>query len=326
MKAILIPEKGGPENLVMSDYPTPAVQEDFVLIQIKAFGLNRAEIYMRKGEWPGTTDIIGIECVGIVAEDPSGQLPYGQKVAAMVGGLARSLNGSYAEYTLVPKTNVIPFESKLPWDELGAIPETYATAWAILHWCLEAKRGEKLLVRGGSSTVGMAAIILGRQLGMHVTATSRSTGKSALLKEIGANDTFAGHGSLSEHVLAAHPGGVDKVVELTGTSTLEDSLKMIKPKGAVCLAGFLGGLKPIENFQPIFQLPNSIRLTTIASAFSFGQPGFEFADIPLQQIITDIEEKRIPNILRKTFPAAEIRQAHELVESNDVNGKVVMIW
>ncbi|MDB5145331.1 MAG: NADPH:quinone reductase-like Zn-dependent oxidoreductase [Mucilaginibacter sp.] len=326
MKAILIQQKGGTENLILSDYPTPTVKKDFVLIQIKAFGLNRAEIYMRKGEWPDTTDIIGIECVGVIAEDPSGQFATGQKVAAMVGGLARSLNGSYAEYTLVPKTNVIPFQSELPWDELGAIPETYATAWAILHWCLDAKGGEKLLVRGGSSSVGMAAVILGRQLGMHVIATSRSTGKSAVLKEIGADETFADDGSLSDQVLAAHPDGVDKVVELSGTSTLEDSLKMIKPKGAVCVAGFLGGLKPIENFQPIFQLPNSIRLTTIASAFSFGQPGFEFAGIPLQQIITDIEEKRIPNILRKTFPAAEIRRAHELLESNGVNGKVVMVW
>src|SRR5258708_22996344 len=97
MKAILIKQKGGPENLIMEEYRKPEPKEGFVLIQIRAFGLNRAELYMRKGAWGETPDIIGIECVGLVAEDPSGEFKKGQQVAAMAGGLARTLNGSYAE-------------------------------------------------------------------------------------------------------------------------------------------------------------------------------------------------------------------------------------
>jgi NADPH:quinone reductase len=119
MKAILIKQKGGPENLVLTEYPSPTPREGFVLVQIKAFGINHAEIYMRKGDWGDTTDIIGIECVGIVVEDPSGEYKKGQKMATMVGGMARSINGSYAEYINVPRANVIAFRSELPWNELA---------------------------------------------------------------------------------------------------------------------------------------------------------------------------------------------------------------
>jgi NADPH:quinone reductase-like Zn-dependent oxidoreductase len=326
MKAILIKQKGGPENMVVTNYEDPKLREGFVLIEIKAFGLNRAEIYMRKGDWGETADVIGIECVGIVAEDPSGEFKKGQQVAAFVGGLARDLNGSYAEYTQVPKANVIPFSSKLSWNELAAIPESYATAWAILNWCLEIKQNDVLLVRGGTSTVGMAGIILAKQMGLKVIATTRSAEKVVILKSLGADHILIDHGKIFDQLAALYPDGVNCVIELVGNSTLEDSLACTSIMGSVCLAGFLGGLKPIENFQPIFQIPRSISLTTLGSAFSFGQKGFEFSKIPLQKIITDIEEGRIENIIRKTFDVHDIEQAHRLVEANEVNGKVVVKW
>lgn len=326
MKAILIKQRGGPENLVIEDYLKPESKDGFVLIQVKAFGLNRAEIYMRKGDWGETTDIIGIECVGLVAEDPSGELKKGDQVAAMVGGMARNLNGSYAEYTLVPKANVIVFRSKLPWNELAAIPESYATAWAILNWGLEAKESQVLLIRGATSTIGMAGIVLAKQLGIKVIATTRSAEKTSLLDALGADHVIIDPGSISDQVKEIYPGGVDLVIELVGNSSLPDSLACTKAMGTLCLAGFLGGLKPIENFQPIFQIPNGIRLCTLASALSFGQTGFEFSKIPLQRIIADIEENKIQNILRKTFGVDQISEAHRLVESNNVNGKVVIQW
>src|SRR5882757_2281880 len=105
MKAIVITQTGGPENLCVTEYKKPEPTEGMVLIRVKAFGINRAEIYMRKGEWGEITDIIGIECVGIVEEDGSGRLRKGQKVAAVCGGMSRTTNGSYAEYVNVPLTN-----------------------------------------------------------------------------------------------------------------------------------------------------------------------------------------------------------------------------
>jgi len=107
---------------------------------------------------------------------------------------------------------------------------------------------------------------------------------------------------------------------------MEDSLACLRPKGHICFAGFLGGLKPLEQFQPIFQIPSGVRLTTLASALAFGQAGFEMSGIPLQKIITDIEKGTIPNILSKTFPAEDIVEAHKMVETNLANGKVVVQW
>ena len=326
MKAILMNEKGGPDALFLGEYTLPALRSGSVLIQIKAFGINHADIYMRRGDWGNTTDIIGIECVGVIAEDPSGTFPKGQQVAAMVGGMARSINGSYAEYIAVPVSHVIPFQSDLPWNELAAIPETYATAWAMLHWCLDVKAGEILLIRGGTSTVGLAGIILARQMGLTIVATTRSEKKQGLLEELGADRVVIDRGSISSHVKTSFPAGVDKGLDLVGTSSMEDSLACIRPLGSLVLAGFLGGMAPIENFQPIFQIPNGVRLTALASAFAFGQKGFEFSRIPLQKVITDIEQRRIPNILRKSFPVSMISEAHRLVETGEANGKIVIEW
>src|SRR5882724_9130344 len=144
MKAILVNERGKAENLVIGDYQKPVPGNGFVLVKNKAFGINRAEIYMRKGDWGETHDIIGIEFAGIVENDPSGTFKPGQKVISFVGSLARDFGGSYAGYVCVPLQNIIPIETNLPWNELAAIPETFATAWAVLKWGVHAKEGQSL--------------------------------------------------------------------------------------------------------------------------------------------------------------------------------------
>lgn len=326
MKAILVKEKGGAENLVLQEYHKPVASKGSVLIRIRAFGLNRAEIYMRKGEFGPTSDIIGIECVGTVESDPSGEWKEGQTVVALVGGMGRWINGSYAEYTSVPKTNVVPIQTQLPWNELAAIPESYATAWAILHWCLASTAGEILLIRGATSTIGQAGIVLAKQLGMHVIATTRNPEKTTLLRRLGAQDVIVDTGALGPAIATDYPRRIDKIMELVGTSTLLDSIACLRPMGSICLAGFLGGMQPLEQFQPVFQLPTGIRLTTLASALAFGEPGYELSKIPLQTIVSDIEQGRLPNILSRTFPAAKVVDAHRLMESNTCNGKIVVQW
>src|SRR6516225_10088798 len=129
MRAILRTQFGGPEVLVLRDIPEPEPKAGHVVIEVKAFGLNHAELHMRRGEWAEIADVSGIECVGIVKSCPGGEFPVGAKVAALMGGLGRTINGSYAQYTRAPVTNVAAIESCLSWAELAAIPETYATAW-----------------------------------------------------------------------------------------------------------------------------------------------------------------------------------------------------
>jgi len=324
MKAITLKQKGSAQNLVINEYKKPEPETGFVLVKNKAIGINRAEIYMRKGEWGETHDIIGIELAGIIENDPSGTFSKGQKVVSFVGGLARDFGGSYAEYVSVPLQNIIPIETTLPWDELGAIPEAFATAWAVLHRGLQAKKGQSVLVRGGTSTVGLAIIILARQMGLTVIATSRSEEKFPILKNYGADYTISDDGKIAEKVRKILPGGVSNVAELIGTVTMTDSLACAAINGTVCLVGFLGGLVPLETFMPLMQIPSSVKLTSFGSAFVFGNKDFPFAEIPMQKIVYDIEKKVIPNILSKTLDFDQIADAHRLMESNKVNGKIVV--
>src|SRR5689334_5010138 len=124
MRAIVIKQYGGPEVLAIEDRPPPKPAPGHVVIEVKAFGLNHAEVYFRKGAWGDVAEISGIECVGLVKDDPGGRLKPGTKVMALVGGLGRNLNGSYAEFTSAPAANVVPIESELGWAELAALPES----------------------------------------------------------------------------------------------------------------------------------------------------------------------------------------------------------
>src|SRR5262249_16776535 len=151
---------GGPDNLVYRDLPEPEPMPGHVVIEIKAFGVNHAEMHMRRGEWAEAAKVSGIECVGRVKACPGGEFPIGAKVAALMGGLGRSITGSYAEYTRAPVSNVALIESDLPWAEMAAIPETFATAWTCLFRNLELAKGESLVIRGGTSSFGQAAIKL----------------------------------------------------------------------------------------------------------------------------------------------------------------------
>ena len=163
MKAAVLRIAGGAENFAIEETAVPVPLKDQVLIEIKAFGLNRSELMTRKGLSPDVhfPRVLGIECVGQVINDPSGKLAKGQKVAAFMGGMGRDFDGSYAQYTAVPNSIVMPFESGLSWEILGALPEMFQTAYGSLHVALKIKAGETLLIRGGTSSVGLLALQLG---------------------------------------------------------------------------------------------------------------------------------------------------------------------
>jgi len=184
MRAIVITEPGGPEVLQLREVADPIPGDQEVLIAVKAFGVNHAETHMRKGEWPEATPISGIEAVGTVATDPSGVLAVGTKVLAIMGGLGRTRNGSYAQYTAAPAANVAPVETSLDWADLAAIPESYATAWLALHGNLELKDGQSLLVRGATSALGQAAVNIASDLGARVIATTRREDRTGLLRSL----------------------------------------------------------------------------------------------------------------------------------------------
>src|SRR6516162_3654132 len=222
MRAIVLEKFGGLDSLVYKDIPEPEPKAGHVVIQIKAFGLNHAELHMRRGEWAEAAPVSGIECVGLVKSSPSGEVPVGAKVAALMGGLGRTINGSYAEYTRAPVSNVALIEADLPWAELAAIPETYATAWTCLFRNLEIQRGQLLVIRGATSSFGQAALKMAVNLGVRVIATTRSQDRFGMLKGLGAERCEVERRDLSKQIPEAKK--IDAVLDLVGNTVLLDSL------------------------------------------------------------------------------------------------------
>ena len=216
MRAIVIEHFDGPESLVYTDLPEPEPRAGQVVIQIKAFGINHAEMHMRRGEWAEAAKVSGIECVGLVKSCPGGEFPGGAKVAAQMGGLGRTINGSYAEYTRAPASNVALIESDLSWAELAAIPETYATAWTCLYRNLELAKGQTLLIRGATSSFGQAALNMSVNTGARVIATTRARERFPLVRELGAVRAEVEAPDLSKRIPEAKY--LDAVLDLVGNS------------------------------------------------------------------------------------------------------------
>lgn len=323
MQAMVINQYGGPEQLVLTDLPAPIPEKGEVLIKIRAFGINRAELYMRKGLFGEVTPVSGIECVGQVEDDPTGTLRHGQTVATITGGMGRTRNGSYAEYTCVPLQNVFPLQTDLDWATLAAIPESYATAWSCLFANLRITAGQVLFVRGGTSALGQAAITIAKHEGVTVLTSTRSESKVALLTELGATRVLIENGKLSETIRAFSPEGIDGVLDLIGNSTLLDSLRMARKGGRVCVAGFLGSIEPVS-FNWLTDMPFGVDFNAFASLL-FGTKEFPHSDIPMQQIVDRVADGTYKARPVKVFPFEHIPDAHRLMESNSANGKIVVV-
>ena len=226
MKAIIISSYGGPDVLTVAELPDPVPAAGEVLIAVRAFGLNHAEAYMRSGAFGEVAEVTGIECAGTVVADPSGRLAEGTAVVAVLGGMGRTRNGSYAELVTVPASNVVEVSTSLPWTNLVALPEVYATAWAGLRQNLDLRPGQTVLIRGATSALGQAAVNVAAEQGATVPATTRSPDRAALLERIGATTVLIDDGRLADQ----QPGAVNCVFDLVGNSVLRDSLRLVRPR------------------------------------------------------------------------------------------------
>lgn len=277
---------------------------------------------MRKGEWNETAEVSGIECVGVVHSCPGGEFAIGTKVAAIMGGMGRTIPGSYAEYTRVRVGNVASIDSSLSWEDLAAIPETYATAWTCIFRNLELSRGQTLLVRGGTSSFGQAAINLAVNAGAKVIATTRNLDRAPMLLGLGVKRVELEGPELSKRL--PETKSIDAVLELVGNSVLLDSLATLKRGGHLCLAGFLGGLAPIPDFNPLLQMPSGVHFSFFGS-FVFGEPGFPLSDVPLQKIVNEVAEGRYKARPVRVFWLEEIAEAHKVMDESHAGGKMVVV-
>lgn len=320
MRAVVLDAPGPPEALKIREIPIPRAAPGAVLIRVHAFGLNRSELHTRLGLGEGVVfpRVLGIEATGTVADCPGGEFEEGQQVAALMGGMGRTFDGGYAEYTLVPASQVVPFDSDLEWSILGAVPEMLQTAYGSLTIGLDVRPSQTLLIRGGTSSVGMAAAILAKQRGLTVFSTTRNPAKTESLTAIGVDHVIIDDGRVADAVRLIAPEGVHAALELVGTPTLPDTLAAMRVHGTVCFTGMLSNQWIVEEFYPIAYLPTGVRLTAY---------GGDASDLPgevLQTFLDEAADGVITVPVHRVFALDEIQEAHRYMESGLASGKLVV--
>ena len=313
MKAVIIDKVTPDANIKISEVEIPKIKPGWVLIKVKAFGLNHSEKILRLEEinesYIQKPVIPGIECVGIIENPSDSDFEKGQKVISLMCGMGRSFNGSYCQYAILPAHHVFSVESNLTWEQLAAIPETFFTAWGSLFECLQLKQTDKFLIRGATCALGYAAIQIAKAVGCKIVATTHKENK---LKYISNADEQI----LDEGILTGKIKGITKALDLVGPKSLKDSLTAVEKGAIVCNTGILGGVYELNNFDPIKDIPNGVYLT-----------GF-FSNYPTQQIIDDIfnfinKKNIIPNFVN-VFDFKNIKDAITAQDTGTVNGKIVV--
>jgi NADPH2:quinone reductase len=320
MRAVVLTEPGPVENLQIHEIPKPLPEPGWVRIKVMAFGLNRSELHTRLGLAEGVTfpRVLGIEAAGVVDAAPDGDLAPGQQVVTLMGGMGRIFDGGYAQYTVVPREQVIPFTSDLPWHVIGAVPETLQTAYGSLTVGLDLKPGQTLLVRGGTSALGLAVATLAKDLGATVLSTTRQQSRAQALLDHGVDHVVIDDGAVAEQVRALVPDGVAAALELVGTPTLPDTLRATRVHGTVCFAGMLSNVWTVQDFYPVEYIPRGVRLT----AYSGGSD-----DLPPPVLQTYLDRLAAGSSLGPITVHAldEVREAHTDLEHSRTVGKHVVL-
>jgi NADPH2:quinone reductase len=320
MRAVQLDGPGPPEALHLRDLPIPEPRAGWVRIRIEAFGLNRSDLYLRLGLAEGAVfpRVPGLECAGIVDAAPGTSLRPGQQVVALMGGMGRAFDGGYAEYTLVPASQVIPFTSKLPWEIVGALPQMLLTAYGSLTIGLDLRARQSLLIRGGTSSVGLTAAALAHDMGATVMATTRQPERLAMLKARGIDHPILDTGEVGSVVRALVPNGVDATVELVGSPTLADSLRATRVHGTVCFTGMVSYQWTVREFYPIGYIPRGVRLT------AYDGDAQDLPQAVFQHYLDASAAGRFAVPIHHVYELEEIPQAHATMEKNQAVGKLVV--
>ena len=315
MKAVKIYQAGGPEQLIYQDVPTPNVKDGWSLVKINGFGINHSEIFTREGKSPSVQfpRILGIECVGEVAQSSTPALAVGQKVVSIMGEMGRAFDGSYAEYVLLPNEQIYPIHTDLDWTTLAAIPETYYTAFGSLQQLRIAPQ-DRVLVRGAGSGVGVAFAQLLKARFPHIVlhGSTRNPAKAIRLQAVGFDEVITeADGKIQTDQ------SYDKILELVGPATLRDSFSHINEHGVVCNTGQLGNIWYVNNFDPIIELKNNSYLTAFYSG--------NVSQAKLDAMFDYIRQFNVKILIERVFALEQVPEAHRFLQSTDGFGKVVVM-
>lgn len=325
MKAIIATEKGGPETLTFRDIDEPEPIDGEIKIKVHAFGLNKAEMYNLKGDHGPFTGkfALGIEAAGEVIYDPQGDFKKGQKIITAMGGMMFGRHGSYAPITCVKRTNVQAIDSDISYELLATLPQAYLTAWGAIDHALKVQANETLLIRGATSTVGLACVVYAKLKGARVIATTRKEENRSRLIDMGSDLVIIDNGSIEKEIKESEFNVVDKAIELVGANTVKDTMASLRRWGETVFVGFLGGKPEIEKFHFMNDLPNTIKLSFFGSGL-LGSEELALSNSPVANIAQLLVNNKIPSIHSQTFNAQDIQAAHSLLASNSALGKIVV--
>lgn len=324
MKAITIPEPGGPEALVWTDVAEPVPGEGEVLVDIVAAGVNRADVLQRQGRYdppPGASPYPGLECSGRIAALGPGVSGWsvGDPVCALLSG------GGYAERVAVPAGQVLPVPDGVDLVTAAGLPETACTVWSNVFMVAGLRPGETLLVHGGASGIGTMAVQLGKAVGATVAVTAGSPEKLARCRELGAG-ILINHREqdfVAELSRATGGHGADVVLDIIGAEYLRRNVEALAVNGRLAVIGLQGGAKGELHLGALLAKRGAITATTLRA-----RPPEEKATIVAavrEHVWPLLSDGRVRPVLDRQFPLPQAAKAHQLMESGAHVGKIVLI-
>jgi NADPH2:quinone reductase len=323
MRAIEISTPGGPEVLRMVERPTPAPGSGELLVRVEAAGVNRPDILQRLGQYPpppGISDLPGLEVAGTVsAVGPDvSRWREGDSVCALVAG------GGYAEYCVVPEPQALPLPRGFRPGEAAAIPETFFTVWTNLFDRGKLAESETVLIHGGSSGIGTTAIQLARAFAATVLATAGSDAKCAACERLGAraiNYRTADFVQVAREFTGAK--GVDIILDIVGGDYLQKNIECLAIHGRLIQIGLLGGSRAEINLRPLMQKRLTLTGSTLRTR-SVAEKGAIARDLEAR-VWPLLASRQVAPLIDRTLPLGDAAEAHRLLESGEVIGKIVLV-
>ncbi|MFG2890389.1 NAD(P)H-quinone oxidoreductase [Streptomyces sp. NPDC048248] len=323
MRAITIPEPGGPEALVWADVPDPQPADGEVLVEVVASAVNRADLLQRQGFYdppPGSSSYPGLECAGRIAEVGPGVSGWavGDEVCALLSG------GGYAEKVAVPAGQVLPVPPGLDLIQAAALPEVACTVWSNVFMIAHLRPGETLLVHGGASGIGTMAIQLAKAVGARVAVTAGGPEKLARCAELGADILidYREQDFVQEIRKATDGKGADVILDIIGAKYLQKNVKALAVSGRLAIIGMQGGVKAELNLAALLSKRAAITATGLRA-----RPLNEKAAIVAavrEHVWPLIGNGQVRPIVDRTIPMADAAEAHRVVDASTHVGKVVL--
>ncbi|WP_042721965.1 NAD(P)H-quinone oxidoreductase [Flavobacterium sp. B17] len=321
MKAVVVTKYGGPEVLQLKEYQTPEISGDEVLIEVKAAGLNRSDVFQREGNYPAPAgvpaDILGLEIAGTIIKCGPDVTDFkiGDTVCALLAG------GGYAEYVSVREGQCLPIPDGLSFAEAASLPETVFTVWSNIFQRGNLQSGETLLLHGGNSGIGITGIQMAHALGSKVIVTVGSDEKGKICLELGADSYINYKTQNFEDELQNE--GVDVILDMIGGDYLAKNINILKPEGRLVHINAVDGSQTNLDIWKVMTKRLTITGSTLRSReYEFKK---QLAKEVQKYVWPLIESKKFKPVIFQTFPFSKASEAHRLLEKGTHTGKIILV-